>query len=212
MARQPRPTEPRAGRIFEALPVRKGAALALGLLALAGGAGLVVRRLASGGTELRGAQATSPPPALAAEQPRADRPAPEPAAGGRASPPADPAAPGAAPPPGETSPVFDDPTPGVPDGIALFPPLGTDPLRRGILVPDDFELPEGYVRHYQTTDDGELLPAILMFHPDYEWLDAGGEPLALPPDRIVPPELAPPGLDIRWLELPAGSGAAGETP
>ena len=41
-------------------------------------------------------------------------------------------------------------------------------------MPDDFELPEGYVRHYQTTDDGEQLPAILMFHPDYQFVDENG--------------------------------------
>ena len=45
--------------------------------------------------------------------------------------------------------------PARPTGIALFPPLGTDPIKRGIVVPEGFELPPGYVRHYQTTDDGE---------------------------------------------------------
>jgi hypothetical protein len=69
-------------------------------------------------------------------------------------------------------------------------------------VPEDFELPEGYVRHYQATDDGASLPAILMFHPDYVLLDANGGPVALPEGGIVPPELAPPGMPIVLLEIP----------
>ena len=81
-------------------------------------------------------------------------------------------------------------------GIAVFPPLGTKPIKLGIVVPDDFELPAGYVRHFQSTDDGERLPAILMFPPDYEWVDANGQPIELPDDRVVPPEMAPPGLPI----------------
>jgi hypothetical protein len=90
-----------------------------------------------------------------------------------------------------------------PTGTQLFPPMGTKPIKRGIIVPDDFELPKGYVRHFQSTDDGERLPAILMFSPDYEWVDAQGRPLTLPADRVVPPELAPPGLPIQMLEPPA---------
>jgi hypothetical protein len=92
---------------------------------------------------------------------------------------------------------------GINDGIAAFPPPGTDPPRSGVIVPDDWVLPEGYVRHYQTTDDGEPLPPILMFHPDYTFTDEQGNPIAIPPDRIVPPELVPPGLPVRMLELPA---------
>ena len=92
---------------------------------------------------------------------------------------------------------------GIHDGIAAFPPPGTDPPRSGVIVPDDWELPEGYVRHYQTTDDGEPLPPILMFHPDYTFTDEQGNPIAIPPDRIVPPELVPPGLPIRMLEISA---------
>ena len=92
---------------------------------------------------------------------------------------------------------------GIHDGIAAFPPPGTDPPRSGVIVPDDWVLPEGYVRHYQTTDDGEPLPPILMFHPDYTFTDEQGNPIAIPPDRIVPPELVPPGLPVRMLELPA---------
>jgi hypothetical protein len=88
------------------------------------------------------------------------------------------------------------------EGIGAFEPPGTDPPKLGLVVPDDFELPEGYIRYFQTTDDGRSLPPILMFHPDYRFVDENGQPIALPTDRVVPPELAPPGLPLRRLELP----------
>ena len=88
-------------------------------------------------------------------------------------------------------------------GIAVFPPPGTEPLKRGLIVPDDFELPPGYVRHYQTTDDGRRLPPILMFHPDYRPVGPDGKPIPLPADRVVPPELAPPGFPIEPAVRPA---------
>lgn len=88
------------------------------------------------------------------------------------------------------------------EGIGVFPLPGSDPPKSGLIVPEDFPLPEGYVRHYQTTDDGKALPPILMFHPDYEWVDDAGNPVPIPPDRVVPPELAPPGMPLRKLELP----------
>jgi hypothetical protein len=88
-------------------------------------------------------------------------------------------------------------------GLALFRP-GTKPLKQGIIVPEDFELPPGYMRHYQTTDDGQRVKAILMFHPDYQPKDASGQPVELPSNRVVPPEMAPPGLPIDILELPEG--------
>jgi hypothetical protein len=96
-------------------------------------------------------------------------------------------------------------------GLAAFPEPGTKPTRTGIVVPDDFALPPGYVRHYQTTDDGKPLPPILMFHPDYEFVDAQGQPVALPESRIVPPEMAPSGLPIRTLDPaePAPAPGAG---
>jgi hypothetical protein len=97
------------------------------------------------------------------------------------------------------------------EGIAAFPPPGTDPVKSGIVVPDDFPLPEGYVRHYQTTDDGERLDAILMFSPDYEFTDPEGRPIVVPDDGIVPPDMAPPDLPIRMLETPRKRGA-GRTP
>jgi hypothetical protein len=87
-------------------------------------------------------------------------------------------------------------------GIAAFEPPGTDPPKSGIIVPDDFPLPEGYVRHYQSDDDGNPLPPILMFHPDFEFVDENGNRVALPENRVVPPELAPSGLPIRMLDAP----------
>jgi hypothetical protein len=59
------------------------------------------------------------------------------------------------------------------------------------------------VRHHQSTDDGQTVEAILMFAPDFQLLDAAKQPVAMPEDRIVPPELAPPGLPIRRVVIPA---------
>jgi hypothetical protein len=96
------------------------------------------------------------------------------------------------------------------EGIAAFNPPGTDPIKLGLVVPEDFELPEGYVRHYQVTDGGERLEPILMFSPDYEFLDASGNPVPLPESGIVPPEMAPPGLPHRTLEMPKNPYGPGE--
>jgi len=85
---------------------------------------------------------------------------------------------------------------GVHEGIAAFGIPGSHPPKSGIIVPEEFELPEGYVRHYQSTDDGEQLPAILMFHPDYEFVNEQGEVVKVPEDGVVPPEMAPPGLAV----------------
>lgn len=64
-------------------------------------------------------------------------------------------------------------------------------------------LPDGYVRHHQATDDGQRIEAILMFAPDRPVLDANNQPIAVPADRVVPPELAPKGLPIRQIVIPA---------
>lgn len=89
---------------------------------------------------------------------------------------------------------------GIREGLGAFNPPGTVPLMPGIVVPDDFVLPPGYVRHYQVTDEGEMLPPVLMFSPDHDWRDGNGQPL--PDDRLVPPEMAPPGMPIEPLPLP----------
>ena len=59
------------------------------------------------------------------------------------------------------------------------------------------------MRYYQTTDDGERLEPILMFSPDYQFVDADGKPIDVPKDGVVPPEMAPPGLPQRVLEVPS---------
>ncbi len=95
---------------------------------------------------------------------------------------------------------------GVHTGLGAFNPPGTKPLLIGLAVPEDFPLPPGYVRHYQATDDGQRIEPILMFAPDYQPTAADGSPVALPKDRVVPPELAPPGLPIRRIAVPAPLG------
>ena len=79
-------------------------------------------------------------------------------------------------------PVSDNPG-GEKSGLALFHP-GTKPIKRGLVVPEGFELPPGYMRHYQTMDDGRQLPAILTFHPDFKPTGADGRPVAMPEYRI----------------------------
>jgi hypothetical protein len=41
-----------------------------------------------------------------------------------------------------------------------------------------------------------------MFAPDRQFFDAAGRPVEVPKDRVVPPELAPPGLPIRRVAVP----------
>jgi hypothetical protein len=92
---------------------------------------------------------------------------------------------------------------GVHTGLGAFSPPGTRPPLVGLAVPEDFVLPEGYVRHHQATDDGQRIEAILMYAPDRAVFDAAGQPIAMPKDRVVPPELAPAGLPIRRVVIPA---------
>jgi hypothetical protein len=92
---------------------------------------------------------------------------------------------------------------GIYDGLGAFNPPGTSPPLQGLVVPADFQLPEGYVRHHQVTDEGEPIEPILMFSPDFEFYDASGGPVKLPPDRVVPPELAPPGMPIVQVLIPS---------
>jgi hypothetical protein len=91
---------------------------------------------------------------------------------------------------------------GVSGGLGAFQPPGTRPPLIGLAVPDDYVLPEGYVRHHQATDDGQRIEPILMYSPDHRWYDAAGRPLPLPASRVVPLEHAPPGLSIRQIVLP----------
>jgi hypothetical protein len=92
---------------------------------------------------------------------------------------------------------------GIRSGLGAFSPPGTRPPLVGLAVPEDFPLPEGYVRHYQATDDGQRIEPVLMFAPGHQPRDAYGRPVAVAKDRVVPPELAPPGLPMRRLTIPA---------
>jgi hypothetical protein len=98
---------------------------------------------------------------------------------------------------------------GVETGLGAFSPPGTRPPLIGLAVPENFVLPPGFVRHHQATDDGQRIEAILMFAPDREFFDGANGPVKIPKDRVVPPELAPPGLPIRRIVVPAPSAAAG---
>jgi hypothetical protein len=91
---------------------------------------------------------------------------------------------------------------GIHTGLGAFNPPGTSPPLVGLAVPKDFELPKGYVRHHQVTDDGQPIEPILMFAPDFQLVDAANRPVDMPKDRVVPPELAPPGLPLRRIDIP----------
>ncbi len=91
---------------------------------------------------------------------------------------------------------------GVHTGLGAFSPPGTSPPLIGLAVPDDYVLPQGYVRHFQATDDGQRIEAILMYSPDFEFFDSAGKRITIPENRVVPAELAPPGLAIRMIEIP----------
>jgi hypothetical protein len=91
---------------------------------------------------------------------------------------------------------------GIHSGLGAFQPPGTSPPLVGIAVPEDYALPVGFVRHYQATDDGQRIEPILMFSPDFEFYDAAGRRIEVPADRVVPAELAPPGLPIRAIAIP----------
>lgn len=97
---------------------------------------------------------------------------------------------------------------GVRTGLGAFSPPGTRPPLVGLAVPEDFTLPDGYVRHHQATDDGQRIEPVLMFAPDRQFVDAAGQPIAIPKDRVVPPELAPPGMPVRRIKIPAPADAA----
>ncbi|WP_374437574.1 hypothetical protein [Inhella sp.] len=91
---------------------------------------------------------------------------------------------------------------GVHTGLGAFNPPGTRPPLVGLAVPEDFVLPPGYVRHHQATDDGQRIEAVLMFDPEHPPPAAAGRSLATAQDRLVPPELAPPGLPPRRIVIP----------
>jgi len=90
---------------------------------------------------------------------------------------------------------------GVRTGLGAFNPPGTSPPLEGLAVPDGFDLPEGYVRHHQVTDEGVPIEPILMFSPDFTLYDARGRPIPMPANGVVPPELAPPGMPLRRVRV-----------
>ncbi|MEO8001211.1 MAG: hypothetical protein ABI644_05000 [Arenimonas sp.] len=91
---------------------------------------------------------------------------------------------------------------GIHEGLGAFNPPGTSPPMIGLAVPDDYVLPEGYVRHFQATDDGQRIEPILMFSPDFDFFDSAGQQIAIPDNRVVPGNMAPPGLVIRPIKIP----------
>ena len=97
-------------------------------------------------------------------------------------------------------------------GIEAFPAPGTKRIKPGLKVPEDFPLPDGYMRHYQATDKGQMLEPILLYHPDYELVDADGHVIPLPLDRVVPPDRAPEGLPIETLDIPTDAYADRDEP
>lgn len=99
---------------------------------------------------------------------------------------------------------------GVHSGLGAFNPPGTSPPLVGLAVPKDFVLPSGYVRHHQVTDDGQVIEPVLMFAPDFQLYDAANRPIEMPKDRVVPPELAPPGLPLRRIVIPPPIESSGQ--
>lgn len=91
---------------------------------------------------------------------------------------------------------------GIHTGLGAFNPPGTSPPMIGLAVPEDYDLPEGYVRHYQATDDGQRIEPILMYSPDFQFFDSAGRQIVIPENRVVPDNMAPPGLVIRPIKIP----------
>lgn len=187
---------------------------AIVLLAIAAGGWTVSRRVGSVGAPARGGADGGVASAMPADDARGAA-APRPAAASRRDPEttrghrdgedptpdlSDYVLPGEAPAMGEVIAALH--ARGIRTGLGAFPPPGTSPPLRGLEVPDGFALPEGYVRHHQATDDGERIAPILMFAPDREFIVIGGRRVPIPADRIVTPDLAPPGMPVRWVRIP----------
>lgn len=92
---------------------------------------------------------------------------------------------------------------GVRTGIGAFNPPGTSPPLVGLAVPDGLQLPAGYARHHQVTDQGVPIEPILVFSPGFILHDAQGKPVLMPANGVVPPDLAPPGMPLRRVRIPA---------
>ena len=92
---------------------------------------------------------------------------------------------------------------GVYGGLGAFSPPGTRPPLVGLAVPEDFALPEGYVRHYQATDDGQRIEPILMFSPDHQFVDAAASRSRSRRTASCRRSSPRPGLPIRRIVIPA---------
>lgn len=95
-----------------------------------------------------------------------------------------------------------------PTGMALYPD-NVKPLRLGFVVPESYELPQGYMRHHQVSEEGTLLSPVLAYHPDFEPTDADGKAIGVPEDRIVPEEALPPGMPKDRLTAPGSDDEGG---
>ena len=220
MARDPR-SDAKARRRADGVTIAPAPGSRKSILALAVAAGLAALAIAILVLSARNAPAPANEAIQVANADADTAPASAPAQPTRRAHPVPTRVPGAAPaPPPEVEPAADAPSAEAPEeseaseplnlapsGIGLFPPPGTDPIKVGIIVPEGFELPEGYVRHYQVTDDGKDMPPILMFHPDYDWVDEAGNHIDVSQDRVVPPDLVPEGMPIEYLEPPAEPNA-----
>ncbi|MBL8289977.1 MAG: hypothetical protein JNL85_18475 [Rubrivivax sp.] len=97
---------------------------------------------------------------------------------------------------------------GVRSGLAAFNAPGTRPPLVGVAVADDVELPPGFVRHHQFTDDGRRIEPILMFSPEHPLVAAMGLDATRPQDRVVPAALVPPGMPVRQIVVPPASSGS----
>jgi hypothetical protein len=98
---------------------------------------------------------------------------------------------------------------GIRTGLGAFQPPGTSPPLEGLEVPEGFPLPDGYVRHHQATDDGQRIAPILMFGPDIDSIVVRGVRVPVSPNRVVPPDLAPPGMPLRRVRIPPPRDSGG---
>ncbi len=97
---------------------------------------------------------------------------------------------------------------GVTGGLAAFNPPGTKPPLEGNAVADDAELPPGYVRHHQFTDDGQRIEPILLYSPEHPLVVAalqatGSNAASLQArDLVVPASALPAGIPVRRAVMP----------
>src|SRR5262249_7017150 len=92
-------------------------------------------------------------------------------------------------------------------GMRVFPPMGTKPIKRGIVVPDDFDLPPGYVRRFQATDDGARQTEFMMVAADGYGLDGrAGKTVRHPTGSCGPAGDGAAGIADPHARRPAAEG------